>query len=197
MASELISSKDKELFDTLVTAIWLYDIENYCIIWANKAALTMWESDSLEELTSRDFKPGSSEATQQALIDYQQIFKAGKTLSRTWRYSPKGILKEAYTQLSGYTLTDGRIAILTEALPIDLIDSSSGSASVITLSTYDLEGQFLSGNPPFLESVPFDYDHLKSLFANEDDYQRVRNIVAHTGRFEDDVQIIKATNVMA
>lgn len=190
MASELISSKNKELFDTLVTAIWLYDIENYCIIWANNAALAMWESDSLEELTSRDFKPGSSEATQQALIDYQQIFKAGKTLSRTWRYSPKGILKEAYTQLSGHTLTDGRIAILTEALPIDLIDSSSGSASVITLSTYDLEGQFLSGNPPFLESVPFDYGHLRSLFANEDDYQRVRNIVAHAGRFEDDVQIL-------
>ena len=189
MASDLISSKNRELFDTLVTAIWVYDIENYCIVWANQAALKMWESDSLEELMSRDFRPDSSEATQQALIDFQQIFKTGKTLSRIWRYSPKGILKEAYTQLSGYLLTDGRMAVLTEALTIDLIDSNSGSASVITLSTYDLNGHFLSGNPPFLESVPHDYNHLSRLFTSEDDYQRVRNIVEHTGRFEDDVQI--------
>lgn len=189
MSPDLISSESKKLLDSLVTAIWLYDIENYCVIWANKAALVMWESESLEELVSRNFKPDSSEATQQALVDFQQIFKTGKTLSRMWRYSPKGILKEAYTQLSGYPLTDGRMALLTEAVTVDLIDNNSGTASVITLSTYDLNGNFLSGNPPFLESIEQSYRHLKDLFVAEETYQKVRNIIELTGSFEGDVQI--------
>ena len=196
MGSDLISTEQKKLFDSLVTAIWLYDVENYCMIWANKAGLALWESDSLEELTSRDFKPGSSEAVQQTLIDYQQIFQSGRTLSRIWRYSPKGILKEAYVQLSGFPLQDGRIALITEALNVDLIDSNRGSDSVNTLSTYDLDGNFLSGNPPFLETQDFHYKHLKSLFVSEDDYQRVRNIVDLESRFEDDIQIISKQKVL-
>lgn len=196
MSSDLISTEQKQLFDSLVTAIWLYDVENYCIIWANKAGLALWESDSLAELTSRDFKPGSSAAVQQTLIDYQQIFQSGRSLSRIWRYSPKGILKEAYVQLSGFPLQDGRMALITEALNVELIDSNRGSDSVNTLSTYDIDGNFLSGNPPFLETQDCHYKHLRSLFISTDDYQRVKNIVELEGRFEDDVQIISKQKVL-
>ncbi|TDF39231.1 EAL domain-containing protein [Alteromonadaceae bacterium M269] len=186
----------EDYLNSLVTAVWIYDIENYCIVWANEAALALWESESLEELKSRDFKPGASDAVQQTLKDYQQIFKSGKSLSRIWRYSPKGILKEAYCQLSGYTLSDGRIAVLTEAITVDLIDNNSGASSVITLSTYDMDGHFISGNPPFLETQNHDYSHLKSLFPYTDDYQKIRNIIEHTGRFEGDVQIYSNKQIL-
>lgn len=174
----------------LVTAVWIYDIDNYCIVWANDAALELWESQSLEELQSRDFQPETSNAVQQTLKDYQQIFKAGKSLSRLWRFSPKGKLKEAYCQFSGYTLDDGRLALQAEAITVDLIDNESGASSVITLSTYSMDGKFISGNPPFLETQDHKYSHLKSLFAFEKEYQKIRNSIENTGRFEGDVQII-------
>ncbi len=175
--------------DKLVTAIWVYDIENYCILWANQAGLTLWESESLDELTRRDFRPGASDAVQQTLIDYQQLFKSGKTVSRLWRYSPKGVLKEVYSQMSGYPLKDGRMALLTEAIGTELVDKNSGTSSVITLSTYTLDGELISGNPPFLESQSADYSHLASLFVYPEDYAKVRNLLENTGRFEGDVQI--------
>ncbi len=177
------------LFDSMVTAVWIYDIENYGIIWANKAALSLWESDSLEELIARDFKPGSSDAVQQTLVDYQQLFRTGKSLSRVWRFSPKDILKEAYCLLSGYQLTDGRMGMLVEAVKEDLIEDDNNASSVVTLSTYTLEGKFLSGNPPFLETQEKSYDHLRSLFITQDEYQRIRKTVEYTNRFEGDVQI--------
>lgn len=182
-------SPELSLLDKLVSAVWLYDIENYCILWANKAGLAHWESDSLNELLSRDFKPGASDAVQQTLVDFQQIFKSGKSVSRIWRYSPKGILKEVYCQMSGYPLKDGRIALLTEAINVDLVRNNSDTSSVITLSTYTTDGQFISGNPPFIEGQSAHYDHLQSLFVFEEDYQKVRNTLDNTGRFEGDVQI--------
>lgn len=190
MISNLITSETKTMFNSLVTAIWLYDVERYRIIWANQSALAFWESDGLEELTSRDFRQGSSDAVQQALIDYQHIFKSGQSITRVWRYSPGGILKEAYIQLSGYELSDGRMAILTEALPLDLVKNNTASASVSTLSTYDINGNFVSGNPPFLETQNSDFLHLKSLFVSLEDYKRVTNIIQNDGRFEDDIQIL-------
>lgn len=196
MSNSLIDIKDQQLLDSLVTSIWIFDVENYCMVWANQAGLKFWESDSVAELTRRDFKPSASAAVQQTLIDYQQIFKSNSSLSRIWRYSPKGILKEAYVQLSGYELSDGRIALITEALAVDLIDKKTGSSSVNTLSTYDLAGNFLSGNPPFLETQDHYFNHLRNLFISEDDYHRVRNIVDIEGRFEDDIQLIAKQQIL-
>jgi hypothetical protein len=34
----------------LQTAIWIYDIEQFSIVWANQAALKLWDSPSVEAL---------------------------------------------------------------------------------------------------------------------------------------------------
>ena len=139
------------LFDTLVSAVWVYDIERYGIIWANRAALTLWESESVDELCSRDFSEGSSDAVQQTLLDYQAKFKQGERLSRLWRISPNGVFKQIYCQLSGVELADGRTAMLVEASS-EVNFGDDDTSAVITLSTYSMNGDFLSGNPPFLET---------------------------------------------
>jgi hypothetical protein len=45
---------------SLQTAIWIYDLDFHRIIWANPAALSLWESDSIKELQTRDFQSGAS-----------------------------------------------------------------------------------------------------------------------------------------
>lgn len=177
-----------DLINELETSAWLYDIENYCIIWANKAALSLWESDSLQELYSRDFREGSSDAVQKMLADYQKLFRSGQSLSRLWRISPNGILKEVFCNLSGVTLKDGRIGMLVEAAK-DFQSINSDTGSVVTLSTYTLDGQFLSGNPPFLETQEPSFSHLSQLFVHPEDNQVIQHTIEHTGKFEGDVQI--------
>jgi hypothetical protein len=44
--------------DELQTAIWIYGIEHYSIVWANQGALNLWDSSSIEALMRRDLKTG-------------------------------------------------------------------------------------------------------------------------------------------
>ncbi|MFT6269377.1 MAG: hypothetical protein ACJAVV_002202 [Alphaproteobacteria bacterium] len=45
----------------LKTAVWIYDIDNFCIYWANNAALVWWESNTLSELQSRSIEQDTSQ----------------------------------------------------------------------------------------------------------------------------------------
>lgn len=176
------------LLDALVSAVWIYDIENYGIVWANRAALVLWESESLEELCSRDFSQGSSDAVQQTLLDYQVKFKQGEHLSRLWRISPKGVLKQIFCHLSGVELADGRTAMLVEA-STEVNYGEDDTSAVITLSTYAINGDFLSGNPPFLETQDNNFANLSQLFAHRDDYLRISKTLEYAGSYHGDVQI--------
>lgn len=175
--------------DDLLTALWIYDIDKYQIFWANKAALSLWESDSLTELKSRDFKPETSHAVQETLLDFQQLFAQSKTVSVFWRYSPKGIQKEAFCQMSGYTLDDGRIALLCEAIPSNLIDENFSTDSIILLATYNAKGNFLSGNPPFVEAISGESHQLQSIFIVKDVYLKIMRAIQNQEVFEDDVLV--------
>ena len=47
-------------------AIWIFEVEPHRIWWANRAALTLWRSDSLEELGARfSFRQRNGAATSQ------------------------------------------------------------------------------------------------------------------------------------
>ena len=59
-------------FEHLKCPIWIYDIDNKRITWANTSALPLWESESLFELTSRDFSVEMSKAIEATLEEYQR-----------------------------------------------------------------------------------------------------------------------------
>ena len=81
-------------FSKLKTAVWVYDIDNFCISWANEKALDLWEADSPEELRTRDFKVGSSDAVRSSLLDYQQAFRRGRNSSANFGLSLLRILSK-------------------------------------------------------------------------------------------------------
>ncbi|MEM5528625.1 EAL domain-containing protein [Gammaproteobacteria bacterium AS21] len=159
--------------NNLTTAVWVYDIDNYCIHWANQAALDLWESTTLTELVSRDFKPITSDAVQKTLLDYRETFKLGKKISNFWQFSPNDILKETFCQMSGYAFSDNRIGILCEATLAELVTHNSLKHSTLMLSTYDLTGQLISSNPPFKDKLGGVITSLAQLFplaANIDSF---------------------------
>ena len=171
----------------LKTAVWIYDIDDFCISWANDKALELWEADSPEELRLRDFKVGSSDAVRSSLLDYQQAFKTGETRGEFWTFSPKNISKKALVVMSGHVLNDGRMAMLCEALTLDLIPDMELVGSTVMMSSFDLNGTFISANPPFKEDIGTDSIALKELIVLGSKLTQINSSLETTGRFKGDV----------
>ncbi|MEH6444307.1 MAG: EAL domain-containing protein [Oceanospirillaceae bacterium] len=161
--------------DNLATAVWIYDIDNFCIHWANTAALKLWEATSLAELCARDFKPGTSDAVQKTLLGYQESFKKQQVLSMYWHFTPKDIPKQAFCLFSGYSFKDGRIGLSCEAISATLITDSMPRNTSMMLSTYDTNGNFISANPPFVEMMGAEISHLKQVLPAGCDFENVIN----------------------
>ena len=171
----------------LKTAVWIYDIDNFCISWANDKALDLWEADSLKELQTRDFKKGSSDAVRSSLLDYQQAFKKGETRGEFWTFTPKDIVKKALLIMSGYKLEDGRMAMLCEALTLDLIPDMELVGSTVMMSSYNVDGTFISGNPPFKEDIGTDDISLDELIVLNSKLTQIYAELNSKGSFKGDV----------
>ena len=103
-------------FEHLKCPIWVYDIDNKLIVWANSSALPLWEADSIQELTSRDLGKEMSEAIEATLEEYQRQFHLNQTIKTWWNFTPKHIAKRALCQFSGIPLPDGRTGMLVQVV---------------------------------------------------------------------------------
>lgn len=149
----MLNSEAVISIDQLKTAIWIYDIDNFCINWSNEAGLELWEADSLAELQSRNFGTGSSDAVRTSLIHYQKAFLRGETLSEIWTITPKGILKEAFLIMSGHMLECGRMAMRCEAVEPKSIGHAGLFGAKMMMSSFHFDGTFISSNPSFKQEV--------------------------------------------
>ena len=173
--------------DNLTACIWIYDIDKYRILWANEPALTLWESESLQELQAIDFRPLTSHAVNSSLLEYQKNFEKGIKLTHNWHFAPKGIDKHAFCQISGYPLEDGRLAMLVEAIPISKVNYDAQVGLTTMISTYTMDGNYLSGNPPFTEAMGYKIKNLKQLVVDPEIFAELRQLLLHQGKFEGDV----------
>ena len=155
--------------DDLVTPVWIYDTTHFCIYWANKRALELWGSESLDELRSRDFKPETSDAVHQTLLSYFENFERGEAVSRWWRLSPNGVVKDVFCQFSGVRLDCGRLAMLCEGLEMDVSQSEAFMSSAMIASTYDAEMRLISSNPTFKEIFGDQVQEFSNIMVNESD----------------------------
>ena len=135
--------------DELKTAVWIFDIEKSCIVWANQSALDWWESPCLEELQLRNFENEASQAVKDSLREYQSKFYKNESLIELWHFSPNGIEKKAYCWLSGIRLADNRMGMQVEATPSNIIPESFHDHAIAIMATFDTKGGFQSCNPPF------------------------------------------------
>jgi len=173
--------------DELQTAIWIYDIECYSIIWANKAALTLWDSPSVAALKQRDLKTGNSAAVQDSLLQYQQAFKHNQVIQENWSFTPKGKDTQAFCQLSGYLLPDGRMAMLVEATTSNMHYSGAQFSATTIISSFAINGEFISGNPPFIKEFGHQILHLDELVCDPQMLQTIYLSVNRGLNFDEDV----------
>src|SRR5665213_2310150 len=118
VTAEAIASRSSSLderhayIDRLATPVWIFDVDNSRVAWANQSALEVWRAETLAELTARDLAKDMSISVAKRLRQYQEDFeKKGATFSELWTIYPKGgsiTLRVAY---SGIRLWDGRMAM--------------------------------------------------------------------------------------
>ncbi|EYF03291.1 STAS domain-containing protein [Chondromyces apiculatus] len=136
----------------LGTPVWVYDVTVYRILWANRAAVALWQAGSVEALLQRDFSPLTDlERTRQSVN--QESIERGQVLIQDLSIFPSGDPVRLRCILSGVPLDDGRIAMMCEAHVkhgVDLvqlrgIEAIRHTSALVTLATP--LGEVLMQNP--------------------------------------------------
>lgn len=154
-----VTPAELTLFNRLTTPVWIFDIEQMRMWWANTAALGLWNADSLEELLNRDWSD-YSEATEIRLQSYLDKFQQGESITEQWTFYPKGGAAVSVRCIfSGIAIESGRLAMLSEGISdaLEQVDVDSLCSlealrhTTVMISLYDLEGQAILQNPAALQ----------------------------------------------
>lgn len=81
---EFYTREDMILFNALEHPVYVFDILNKCMWWANTSAVEMWNANSLEDLLERDFNSDMSEASEQRMLGYLRRFQRGERVRESW-----------------------------------------------------------------------------------------------------------------
>lgn len=152
-----ISVADLIAFDRLQTPVWIYDIQNLQMWWANQAALYIWNAESRSELLNRNFSD-ISQSAHTRMQSYLQEFQQGKTITENWTFYPKGKPVSARYLFSGIQIERERMAMLVEVTTelINQIDQATLRSiealrhTKVIISFYTLDGVPLMQNPAAL-----------------------------------------------
>ncbi len=149
------------LFDKLDSGLWIFDIDHMRVLWANRKALDITQSGSLEELQSRDMTADMSHSVEQRLRQYQQDFyKQDVSFSELWTLYPQGEAKVLQVVMSGIRLNDGRMALLCEGrphheqLPETVRSSEALMHTSVMISLFSRDGQPLYRNTAARAACP-------------------------------------------
>ena len=194
MAVEPILGRD--YIDARDTVGWIYDTDRKRVVWANRAALRVWNAESLEELRARDLSVDMSRSVEQRLKQYQEDFIShGATFREAWTIYPKGQPRMLRLAYRGYRLPDGRMAMLCEgteeinATPEAMRSVEALLHTSVVISLFGLDGSLLYCNPAARACYGGGARFLDGRFGDAAEAARIRSLVETEGMFEGAVAV--------
>ncbi|WP_299493306.1 PAS domain-containing protein [Acaryochloris sp. IP29b_bin.137] len=154
-----VTPAELAILNRLSTPVWIFDIEQMRMWWANTAALGLWNANNLEELLHRDWSD-YSESTVIRLQSYLHQFEQGESITEQWTFYPKGgAAVSVRCVFSGIAIESGRLAMLAEGVTdaLEQVDVDSLCSlealrhTTVMISLYDLEGRAILQNPAALQ----------------------------------------------
>lgn len=165
----------------LKTPVWVYDTDNRCIAFANEAALCVWQAKSEADLRARDLGKGMSSAVAKRLKQYQYDFCARDAeFSENWTIYPDGTPRTLNVVYTGFTLPDGRMAMMCEARgageeqPDTLRSAEALLHTDVMITLLGLDGEPLYMNPAARNAVPATMQRFQDLFALSSDFNHLK-----------------------
>lgn len=174
--------------DQVSIPLWIYDFDRRRIAWANTAALSIWNADSLEALCSRDLGADMSEAIARRLDQYRgDIESHGLVYHEHWTLYPGDRPVSLRVRLAGTRLADGRLALLCEAQPDDALRPDSLRSvealvhTEVMISLYGQDGAPLYRNPSARASVRAPDERLEDRIVDPQAHAALRDALEPQG----------------
>ncbi|MDO1581754.1 putative bifunctional diguanylate cyclase/phosphodiesterase [Rhizobium oryzicola] len=186
----------KGILDQLQLAVWIFDIDQGRVVWANAKALEIWAAASLEELCARNMAADMSPAVERRLRQYQADFVASAaTFTEMWTLYPKGTPRPMRVRFSGVQLSDGRMGMLCEGseelgLQPETIRSADALLHTqLMISMHDVSGRTLYSNPSARGSFAENYVDFSSRFVRRSDFRRLLKALEAEGEVSHIVKV--------
>jgi diguanylate cyclase (GGDEF)-like protein len=159
------------------TPVWVFDTDNSSIAYANAAGVDVWQAESEEALRARDLGAGMSATVAKRLKQYQLDFSTNDAhFSEFWTIYPNGVPRTLKVVYTGFTMPDGRMAMMCEALgeaedePETLRSAEALLHTDVMITLYGIDGQPLYMNPASRNAAPAQFGRFQELFALSTDY---------------------------
>ena len=104
--------------------LWILDVDERRILWANAEGLQFWQAESLAALRQRDLSDMSPSVQRNLERTRSDCARTGRSVSEHWTLYPQDEPRSVETVLSPYPLVDGRIALLAH-----VVHHTSGQSS--------------------------------------------------------------------
>ncbi|MDO9608210.1 MAG: response regulator [Brevundimonas sp.] len=159
-------------WDALRRPIWLFDPVSRRGVYANPAALELWEADSLEALLARDF----GQLSPAAVARVERLAREtadGSVVCDEWTFYPNGHPVTVATVISTYLLEDGTPVLLIEASPIAADGDENRATEALRhtstlISLFDPEGRPIFSNPAAYAAYGTATNGFEARFAEPD-----------------------------
>lgn len=172
----------------LDAAIWVFDIDNSSIVFANASACAIWQADTEAELCARDFTTDMSATVSKRLKQYQTDFeKMDARFTELWTLYPNGEPRSIMVVYRGFRLDDGRMGMLCEAVgeaedqPENLRSAEALLHTDVMITLFSRDGPPLYLNPAARNTFSAPINSFEQLFDSPDDYHDVINHAEATG----------------
>ena len=89
---QLLHIREREelaVYNSLNSVIWVFNIQDHQLWWANRSALKFWEKETLEDFMSIDLGD-DSQVVRERLSDIFDSAAAGKVIEENWTLYPGG-----------------------------------------------------------------------------------------------------------
>lgn len=192
-------------YERLQTPIWIFDIQNLKIIWANRAALRLWNAVSLKELLNRDLSQICA-ANYTRWQSYLEQLKQGETFIEQFTLYPEENAVSVRCNCSGIPLENGRLVMLVEAeknanVPSDtLLCVEALHHTKVIISLCNESGELLFQNSAAINCYGnhisnSENQYLKQRFFNQNIWQQVKQEVITQGIYQADIQVLTQQGV--
>lgn len=151
---ELRARDDLRLLDFVSLPIWVFDLDAHAMWWANRAALCLWNAQSLDDMLARDFS-SDSPVVKLRLRQLVGGIAIGSSVEETWTIYPADQPLTVVVRLTSVTLPGNAIGVMVEAERVAEINEDPDYARMseatrytpLLVSTISAKGRVLAQNP--------------------------------------------------
>ena len=176
------------VLEHLRVPVWVLDVDEQCIVWANAEGLRFWGADDLSALHGRDLSDTSPSVRRNLERTRDDCVRTGRAVAEHWTLYPHNTPRSVETVLAPFPLGDGRTGLLahivddTREQTSETLQSAQALLHTATMVTlHDESWNLLYANPAARAASSDGRVGLPEVLARADDLDTIEHDLAARG----------------